>query len=63
MAGQDHLLLERIAALVEYFAHRNTPMSVDLAQKLLRILDVLVDMGDRRSSLLQLNESFRDIRL
>ncbi|ENQ3200413.1 ATP-binding protein [Enterobacter hormaechei] len=57
------LLLERIAALVEYFAHRNTPMSVDLSQKLLRILDVLVDMGDRRSSLLQLNESFRDIRL
>lgn len=60
---QSTLLLERIAALVEYFAHRNAPMSVDLAQKLLRILDVLVDMGDRRSALLQLNESFRDIRL
>jgi hypothetical protein len=33
-----------------------------LAQKFLRILDLLVDMGDRRSAALQLGEAFREIR-
>ncbi|MDO9178702.1 MAG: hypothetical protein Q7U16_10395 [Agitococcus sp.] len=53
----------RIAELVQHFAHRNTPMPLNLAQKLLRILDILVDMGDRRSAALQLSEAFREIRL
>lgn len=53
----------RIAELVQHFAHRDAPMTLDLAQKLLRILDLLVDMGDRRSAALQLGESFREIRL
>jgi hypothetical protein len=50
----------RIAGLVQHFAFRETPMEVGLGQKLLRILDILVDMGDRRSSALQIDESFRD---
>lgn len=53
----------QIAELVQHFAHRDAPMPLVLAQKLLRILDLLVDMGDRRSAALQLNESFREIRL
>jgi hypothetical protein len=53
----------RIAELVQYFAHRDTPMTLALAQKFLRILDMLVDMGDRRSAALQLGEAFREIRL
>lgn len=53
----------RIAELVQHFAHRDTPMKVALAQKFLRILDMLVDMGDRRSAALQLGEAFREIRL
>lgn len=53
----------RIAELVQYFAHRDAPMKLDLAQKFLRILDMLVDMGDRRSAALQLCESFREVRL
>ncbi|GEN23096.1 hypothetical protein HCU01_10450 [Halomonas cupida] len=53
----------RIAELVQHFAHRDAPMTLALAQKFLRILDMLVDMGDRRSAALQLGEAFREIRL
>jgi hypothetical protein len=53
----------RIAELVQHLAHRDSPMKLDLAQKFLRILDFLVDMGDRRSAALQLGESFREVRL
>lgn len=53
----------RIAELVQHFAHRDSPMNEVLAQKFLRILDELVDMGDRRSAALQLGEAFRETRL
>lgn len=53
----------RIAELVQHFAHRDAPMKVVLAQKFLRILDMFVDMGDRRSAALQLGEAFREVRL
>jgi hypothetical protein len=53
----------RIAELVQHCAHRDAPISLPLAQKFLRILDMLVDMGDRRSSALQLGEAFRETRL
>lgn len=52
-----------IAELVQHFAHRDAPLMPALAQKCLRILDMLVDMGDRRSAALQLGEAFREIRL
>src|SRR5207302_5473137 len=35
----------RIAALIQHFAYHDTPMSLSLGQKLLRVLDLLVDMG------------------
>jgi hypothetical protein len=38
-------------------------MPLEPGQKLLRILDLLVDMGDRRSAALQLSESFREIQV
>jgi len=53
----------RIAELVQHFSHRDTPMRLVLAQKFLQILDMLVDMGDRRSAALQLSEAFREICL
>ena len=56
-------ILARVAELVQHFAHRDAPMTLALAQKFLRILDMLVDMGDRRSAALQLSEHFREIRL
>lgn len=52
----------RIAGLVQSFAFRETPMALRIAQKLLRILDILVDMGDRRSAALQISDSFREVR-
>ena len=52
----------RIAGLVQALAFRETPMQSALAQKLLRILDELVDMGDRRSAALQISDSFREVR-
>lgn len=53
----------RIAEMVQHLAHREAPMTLALARKFLRILDMLVDMGDRRSAALQLGEAFREVRL
>ncbi len=61
-AWRGSLLTARIAGLVQHLAFRDTPMTVELAQKLLRILDELVDMGDRRSAALQISDSFREVR-
>jgi len=55
-------LAARIAGLVQHFADRDSPLPLGLAQKFLRILDLLVDMGDRRSAALQFSEAFREIR-
>ncbi len=59
---QNASIPARIAGLVQYFADRDAQMPLHLAQKFLRILDLLVDMGDRRSAALQLGEAFREIR-
>jgi hypothetical protein len=52
-----------IAALVQQFADRNHLLDDALARKLLRILDGLVDLGDRRSASLETSEAFRGVRL
>ena len=52
----------RIAGLVQYLVDRENPVLATLGQKFLRILDLLVDMGDRRSAALQLSEAFREIQ-
>lgn len=52
----------RIAGLVQFFAERDT-LDPALGQKLLRVLDFLVDMGDRRSAALQNSETFREITI
>jgi len=52
----------RIAALVHAFAERSQPLSARLAQNMLRVLDQLVDMGDRRSAALETSEIFRNVR-
>jgi len=51
-----------IAALVQMHADRLHPLPAGLASKLLRVLDALVDLGDRRSAALQQSESFRGVR-
>lgn len=57
------LIAARLAARVQDFADRDAPLALALGQKLLRILDVLVDQGDRRSAALQISPAFRDLRL
>tara|TARA_B100001059_G_scaffold236425_1_gene286849 strand:- start:3207 stop:3722 length:516 start_codon:yes stop_codon:yes gene_type:complete len=52
-----------IAGLVQTHADRLHPLPIELAQKLLYILDALVDLGDPRSAALQSSESFRGVRL
>ena len=52
----------RIAALVHAFAERTQPLPALLAENMLRILDILVDMGDRRAAALQTSEIFKDVR-
>jgi hypothetical protein len=53
----------RIAGLVYAFAERLQPLPPQLAQAMLRVLDRLVDMGDRRSSALQTSEMFKNVRV
>jgi hypothetical protein len=55
-------IASRIAALVHAFAERLQPLPAQLAQDMLRVLDRLVDMGDRRSAALQTSEIFRNVR-
>lgn len=68
--GEEHLsgwettiIPGRIAGLIQLFSERDAPLNVVLARKLLRILDSLVDMGDRRSAALQTSIAFRDVRV
>ena len=39
------------------------PLPTEMARALLRALDALVDMGDRRASAIQTSEVFKDVRL
>ncbi|WP_373019989.1 hypothetical protein [Thiomicrorhabdus sp.] len=57
------LVPSRIAELVHYFAYRDGQLESSLAKKYLMILDFLIDMGDRRSSALQQDQMFKEIRL
>ncbi len=50
-----------IASLVQAHADRQHPLQAALARKLLRVLDALVDLGDRRSAALQQSECFRGV--
>jgi hypothetical protein len=53
---------ERMATLVQMVAAREHPLSEELRTKLLRLLDLLVELGDRRSAALLGSEWFKAIR-
>ena len=49
----------RIAGAIQVLADGNYPLSTDRATALLRILDRLIDLGDRRAAALEQSETFR----
>lgn len=51
-----------IAATVQRLADANFPLQRDDAQSLLRILDSLVDLGDRRSAALEQTGAFKNVQ-
>jgi hypothetical protein len=52
----------RTAAAVQRLAEANFPLRPDQAQGLLRILDALIDLGDRRSAALEQTEAFKGVQ-
>tara|TARA_R110000751_G_scaffold9128_3_gene34971 strand:- start:68 stop:1540 length:1473 start_codon:yes stop_codon:yes gene_type:complete len=60
---QGSTLYSSIAELVQFFAERDNPLDLETGQKLLRIIDWLIDQGDRRSASLQQSELFRSIKV
>lgn len=52
----------RIAATVQRLADVNFPLRHEDAQSLLRVLDMLVDLGDRRSAALEQTSAFKNVQ-
>jgi hypothetical protein len=53
----------RTAATVQRLADANFPLRTDQAKELLRVLDALIDLGDRRSAALEQAEAFRGVQM
>lgn len=51
-----------IAGLIQEYVNRLNPLPSGLAAKFLRIIDALIDLGDRRSAALQQSQVFRGVR-
>ena len=52
----------RTAGVVQCLADVNFPLQANQAQELLRVLDALIDLGDRRSVWLEQTEAFKGIQ-
>jgi hypothetical protein len=55
------MLPAQMAAVVQRQADWNFPLGLEDAQQLLRILDALIDLGDRRCAALEQTEAFKGI--
>ncbi|MFZ3349353.1 MAG: hypothetical protein WA268_00590 [Xanthobacteraceae bacterium] len=56
------MLSARMAGVIQRQADWNFPLRLDDAQALLKVLDALIDLGDRRSAALEQTEAFRGIQ-
>lgn len=52
----------RLAGVIQLFSEKVHPLPDEMARPLLRALDALVDMGDRRAAAIQTSEAFKDVR-
>lgn len=57
------LLAGRMASVVQMITEKAHPLDEEVARTLLRVLDALVDMGDRRAAALEISEIFKDVRV
>ena len=57
------LVPSRVATLIQRFSGRDPELTENIARELLRALDTLVDMGDRRAAAIQTSEVFRRVKL
>lgn len=62
LAWRGSLIPGRLAALIQRFSETHHPLAQGIAHRFLRILDALVDMGDRRAAAIQTSEIFKDVR-
>ena len=53
------MISARIAGVIQTLADGNYPLSAARATPLLRLLDILIDLGDRRAAALEESETFR----
>ena len=56
------MLPARMAGVVQRQADWNFPLQLPDAQELLKVLDALIDLGDRRSAALEQTEAFKGIQ-
>lgn len=56
------MLPARMAGVVQRQADWNFPLKAKDAQELLKVLDALIDLGDRRSAALEQTEAFRGVQ-
>jgi hypothetical protein len=56
------MLPARMAGVVQRKADWNFPLRLEDAQELLKLLDALIDLGDRRSAALEQTEAFKGIQ-
>jgi hypothetical protein len=56
------MLPARLAGVVQRQADWNFPLRLEDAQELLKILDALIDLGDRRSAALEQTEAFKGVQ-
>jgi hypothetical protein len=56
------MLPARMAGVVQRYADWNFPLKLSDAQELLKVLDALIDLGDRRSAALEQTEAFKGIQ-
>ena len=56
------ILPARMAGFVQRLADGNYPLRLDRAQELLKVLDALIDLGDRRSVALEQTEAFKSVQ-
>jgi hypothetical protein len=56
------MLPARMAGVVQRLADWNFPLKLSDARELLKVLDALIDLGDRRSAALEQTEAFRGIQ-